>query len=102
MFNAHGCVYYRIYIQRGLRHCLSSEDGQYQSLRCGMSDGFRFPRFFMVVSHQLIGSGIAVLGSGVDPQTLRPTRRRAVWYEEMVVCDGIAFCECCESTTLYD
>ena len=53
MANAHGCVYYRIYIQRGLRHCLSSEDGQYQSLVRGMSDDFRFPRFFYVLDLKL-------------------------------------------------
>ena len=46
MANVHGFVYSNIYIQRGLRHCLSSEDGQCESLVRGMSDEFRFPRFF--------------------------------------------------------
>ena len=38
-----------IYTQRGLRHCLSSDGRQCESLICGMSDDFRFPRFFYVV-----------------------------------------------------
>ncbi len=61
--------------QRGLRHCLSSGDGQYQSLIRGMSDGLRFPRFFM--RHCFIfGLGIAGQDQTFGPRRLRPTREQ--------------------------
>ena len=47
-----------IYIQRGLRHCLSSVDGRCESLTSGMSDEFRFPRFLFSVFIVNAGSGI--------------------------------------------
>ena len=75
MANAHGCVYNRIYIQRGLRHCLSSEDGQYQSLVRGMSDELRFPRFFY--DHIIIlRFGNHRSGVRRRPEWLCPTRTR--------------------------
>lgn len=47
MFNAHSCVYCSICIQRGLRHCLSSTDGQCESLVRGMSNCSDSRAFFI-------------------------------------------------------
>ncbi len=46
--------------QRGLRHCLSSVGRQCESLICGMSDEFRFPRFLFSVF--MVNAGLGILG----------------------------------------
>lgn len=44
-----GLYNYLYYTQRGLRHCLFSGDGQYQSLIRGMSDETLIPALFLCV-----------------------------------------------------
>ena len=57
--------------QRGLRHCLSSGDGQCESLTSGMSDGSD-SRAFLCGLVFFFGSGIAGLGSDVGPKEVAP------------------------------
>jgi hypothetical protein len=54
--------FHSIYTQRGLRHCLSSVGRQYQSLSSGMSDEFRFPRFFYVFLCETLKSVQGICG----------------------------------------